>query len=235
MLRFDRVSFSYSQESETSPVIGEVSFSLAKEEALLVLGRNGSGKTTLGLLIAGLLAPSSGTITVGDSTRGFRPRVGMLFQSSRLPMVGETVEEEIAFGLENLELPKSEILTRLEDVIRAFRLEGVRTRPPETLSGGWQQKVALAGVLAMRPDILVLDEPTARLDPWDRRDFGDIMAKINGMYKPVIVYLSQLLPETNLIPRILVLSRGKLVFDGSPGTFQAHPGLLEWGLAVSGP
>lgn len=240
MIRFAHVSFGYPAEpgKETSSVFEEVSFCLGDAEFVGLAGANGSGKSTLALLAAGLLLPSSGEITVGElDTRShdaeIQRRVGFVFQSPEQQVVGITVEEDLAFGLENLAVPQEEMARRVEAIAERFGLAPWLSRPVSELSGGMKQKLALAGVMAMRPRLLILDEPTSQLDPWARREFWGLVSTLQEKDRLGILLISQHAADLERATRMLILSRGKLVFDGPPGDAWKRKDLTMWGISPS--
>src|SRR5690606_30302216 len=178
MIRLDKVSLTYHPGSEDEVhALTDVDLTIDRGEFVAVVGANGSGKSTLAQLFNALLLPTSGSVRVDglltsdpNALWEIRRRVGMVFQNPDNQLVATTVEEDVAFGPENLGIDPDEIGVRLDRALRAVGLEAFRHRPPHRLSGGQKQRVAIAGVLAMQPDVIVLDEPTAMLDPRGRRD-----------------------------------------------------------------
>ncbi len=234
-LTFDRVTFSYGPQ--TSPILGEVSFCLRKGELAGLFGRNGSGKSTLTLLAAGLLLPSSGRVEVaGIDTASRDPeiqrRVGLLFQDADRQIVGATVEEDLAFGPENLGMEPGEMRVRVPEVARRLGLGECLSRPVAELSGGMRQKLALGGVLIMDPDFLILDEPTSQLDPWARRDFWEILLEMRAERDLGILVVSPQAADAERLERAMVLHGGRLVYDGGVGELWRHPAFGDWGIRL---
>lgn len=194
-------------------------FEVRAGEYVGVVGPNGGGKSTLVRLLNGLLEPNSGKIEVAGydpSTELFEARksVGMLFQSPDNGLVAPFVEDDVAFGLENLGVPREKMRERVAEAIEAVGLEGYERREPHTLSGGEKQRVALAGLLAVEPEILVLDEPTSMLDAAGRREVLDRVKSLRG--GKTILHVTHHLEELLDADRVLVLNGGKLVADVSP-------------------
>ncbi|MDP2234545.1 MAG: ATP-binding cassette domain-containing protein, partial [Actinomycetota bacterium] len=185
MIRFDDVSFSYATPTGQVPAVVDVGFECRAGETVAVLGANGSGKSTLARLTNALLVPASGCVTVDDidtadpdRTWEIRERVGLVFQNPDNQIVGTVVEEDVAFGPENLGLAREEIRRRVDSALAAVGLAGMERREPHRLSGGQKQRLAIAGALAMRPAYLVLDEPTSMLDPAGREGVLSILSAL---------------------------------------------------------
>ncbi|HZY66674.1 MAG: ATP-binding cassette domain-containing protein [Actinomycetota bacterium] len=207
-----------------------MSFEVRAGEYVGVVGPNGGGKSTLARLLNGLLEPGSGEIRVMDrdpSTEPFEVRkmVGMLFQSPDNGLVAPFVEDDVAFGLENLGVPRQEMRERVVRAIQAVGLEGYERREPHTLSGGEKQRVALAGLLAAEPEILVLDEPTSMLDAAGRREVLDRVQELRG--NKTILHVTHHLEELLGADRVLVLNASRLVADVSPEELVADAELLR--------
>jgi energy-coupling factor transport system ATP-binding protein len=202
----------------------QVSLSVAEGEFLAVIGHNGSGKSTLAKLMNGLLLPGRGEVLIaGMSTRdtslhrAIRQVVGVVFQDPEDQIVATLVEEDVAFGPENLGLLRAEVHERVGASLAAVDAEELRQRPPHQLSGGQKQRVAIAGVLAMRPRCIVLDESTAMLDPQGRREVLAVVRKLHAA-GTTIVLVTHFMSEAALAGRIIVLAEGRIALDGSPGT-----------------
>ncbi|CAN5736904.1 energy-coupling factor ABC transporter ATP-binding protein [soil metagenome] len=224
----EKLGFSYAGTDRQ--VIEAVSFKVRAGEYVGVVGPNGGGKSTLVRLLNGLLQPDSGEIRVvgrNPVTESFevRKRVGMLFQSPDNGLVAPFVEDDVAFGLENLGVPQKDMRGRVAEAIRAVGLKGYERREPHTLSGGEKQRVALAGVLAVEPDILVLDEPTSMLDSVGRREILDSVKSLRG--EKTILHVTHHLEELLDADRVLVLNNGGLIADVSPGNLVSDAELLR--------
>ena len=200
-----------------------VSFSVEKGEYAAIIGHNGSGKSTLARLLNGLLLPTEGEIFVdgisaADKSRLFelRRRVGVVFQNPDNQLVASVVEDDVAFGPENIGLKREEIKERIDFALSAVGMEEYRKAMPSRLSGGQKQRVAIAGVLAIKPDVLVLDESTAMLDPRGRREVTDVVKKLNRENGMTVLAVTHYMDEVCEADRVLVLSDGNVVMQGSP-------------------
>ena len=218
-LSIENVSFSYDKKSVA---LKNVSFSVEKGDYIAIVGHNGSGKSTLAKLLNGLLIPKSGTVTVdgissADKEKSFelRKRVGVVFQNPDNGIVASIVEDDVAFGPENLGVPRKEIGERIAFALKAVEMEQFRKSSPARLSGGQKQRVAIAGVLALRPEILVLDESTAMLDPQGRKEILAVVKRLNEEGVTVIT-ITHYMEEAAEANRIIVLSDGEIVMQGAP-------------------
>jgi energy-coupling factor transport system ATP-binding protein len=224
----ERVSFSY--PGSERPALSGISLELRRGEYVGVVGPNGGGKSTLVRLLNGLLKPDSGRIWVSGhdpATEPFEVRrhLGVLFQNPENGLVAPFVEDDVAFGLENLGVPREEMRERVAGAIRAAGLEGYERREPHTLSGGEKQRVALAGLLAVEPEILVLDEPTSMLDAAGR---GEILERLEALRaQKTILHVTHRLEELINADRILVFNGGELVATESPERLFSDAGLLR--------
>lgn len=207
-----------------------VSFEVRAGEYIGVVGPNGGGKSTLVRLLNGLLQADSGRVRVlarDPASEPFevRRKVGMLFQNPENGLVAPFVEDDVAFGLENLGVPREQMRTRVKQAIRAVGLEGYERREPYSLSGGEKQRVALAGLLAVDPEILVLDEPTSMLDVTGRREVLERLEDLRG--EKTVVHVTHHLEELFDADRVLVLNGGRLVADVPPNRLFSEPDLLR--------
>ena len=223
-------NLTYSYPTSEGAALTDVTFELSSGEYVGVVGPNGGGKSTLVRLLNGLLRPDSGSVRVGELDPATEPylvrrRVGMLFQNPENGLVAPFVEDDVAFGLENLGVPREEMRERVREAIRAVGLEGYERREPHTLSGGEKQRVALAGLLALDPEILLLDEPTAMLDAAGRREVLERLEALRGAR--TVLHVTHHLEELLDADRILVLNAGRLVADVSPERLLSDPGLLR--------
>ena len=238
MIEVAGVSYTYQPESG-APIraLRDVSLTIAPGEYVALIGRNGSGKSTLAKLLNGLLQPTAGRVLVdGMDTRDLthlreiRRRVGMVFQDPDDQIVATVVEEDVAFGPENLGFPRDEIRTRVEEALETVGLSAHRHRPPHMLSAGQRQRVAIAGVLAMAPRYLILDEATAMLDPQGRYDVLEVVRRLHqaGM---AIVHITHAMEEAAEAERVVVLHAGRIVADGpTREVFAQADALRGWGL-----
>ncbi|MDQ3863681.1 MAG: ATP-binding cassette domain-containing protein, partial [Actinomycetota bacterium] len=222
------LSFSY--PGSERPALSGVSFELRPGEYVGVVGPNGGGKSTLVRLLNGLLRPDSGRALIcglDPATEPFevRKRLGVLFQNPENGLVAPLVEDDVAFGLENLGVPLDEMRERVARAIRAVGLEGYERREPSTLSGGEKQRVALAGLLAVEPQILLLDEPTSMLDAAGRREVLEHLQALRT--EKTILHVTHHLGEVAGADRILVLNGGELVVDETPGRLFSEADVLR--------
>lgn len=217
-----------------------INLTLRKGEFLAVVGPNGSGKSTLARHFNALLTPTAGTVLVdGLDTRRpenvweIRRRVGMVFQNPDNQIVSSLVEEDVAFGAENLELPPQEVQERVEEALNLTGLSEFRQHAPHLLSGGQRQRLAIAGVLAMRPACLVLDEPSAMLDPAGRRELMITLARLNRSRGVTVALVTHFMEEAVRADRIIVMSGGRPALEGTPaGVFTKVELLEELGLEL---
>ncbi|MBR2376816.1 MAG: energy-coupling factor transporter ATPase [Clostridia bacterium] len=231
------VTFKY--EGAELPVINNLSLSVSRGEYLCVLGENGSGKSTLARLINGLLTPNSGRVAVygfdtKDKDKQFevRKRVGMVFQNPDNQMVATMVEDDIAFGPENLGVPSKEIGERIDFALKSTNMENFRFSQGQKLSGGQKQRVAIAGVLAIMPEVLILDESTSMLDAKGRKEVLDVVKELNDKGMTVIT-ITHYMDEAVNASRVVVLSKGEIVKDGKPSEiFKDSNELVSYGLEL---
>ena len=234
LIQVQNVSYTYTtRQGRAIPALQDITLSIRRGDYLTILGHNGSGKSTLAQLLNGLLTPTAGRVIVeGWETtdaahlREIRQRVGMIFQSPDNQLIANTVEEDVAFGPENLGVPHDELADRIRQSLEAVGLWKYRRRPPHTLSAGQKQRTAIAGVLAMRPLCLILDEATAMLDPAGRRDVLHIVRDLhdNGT---TIVAITHNMEETLQADRVAILQHGRLALTGSPREVFVRPERLH--------
>lgn len=232
MLSFSDVSFAYTPGS--APALDGVSLTLEPGEVLAVVGANGSGKSTLARLCDGLLTPSSGRVLVDGidtadeaSVWDVRVKVGMVFQDPDDQIVGTTVEEDCAFGPENLGLASADIVSRVASALAAVGLTGLERREPHLLSEGQKQRLAIAGALAMGPRYLVFDEPAAMLDPAGRRSAMAVIERLAHDQGHGVLLVSHDAADVARADRALALSSGHVVFDGLPEDLLSDAVLLR--------
>jgi energy-coupling factor transport system ATP-binding protein len=234
IIQLEKVSFSYKiNEKTVVPVLNDVSISIFPGEYVAIIGQNGSGKSTLSKHFNGLLTPESGIVRVqGHDTkdpgkkREIRKAVGMVFQNPDNQLVSTIVEEDVAFGLENLGIQREEMRKRVDRALDVVKMSEFRHRPPHHLSGGQKQRVAIAGVLAMNPDCIVFDEATSMLDSFGRHEVLDIMKRMNRMGM-TIVTVTHRMSEAAEAGRIIVIEGGRVVMDGTPREIFKHKKELE--------
>ena len=242
MLQTEHLSFTYpAEEGQTSTVaLEDVSLSIERGSFVVVLGHNGSGKSTLAKHMNAVLLPSGGTVYVeGMDTRDeallleIRRRVGMVFQNPDNQIVANVVEEDVAFAPENLGVPSEEIRRRVDDALAAVGMSEFTRHAPHLLSGGQKQRVAIAGVIAMAPECIVLDEATAMLDPAGRREVLSAIRALNQGRGITVVLITHHMDEAMDADRLIVMNDGKLVIDGAPAeVFTQVEALRAMGLAA---
>lgn len=235
ILEAREVKYSYPESGgDAAPALDGISLTVARGDYVAIIGPNGSGKTTLLKHFNALLKPSAGEVLVGGlSTAGeenlaeIRRMCGMIFQNPDNQLVATTVEEDVAFGLENLTLPPAEIRVRVDEVLRLLDLAELARHPPHLLSGGEKQRTAIAGVLAMRPLCLLMDEPTAMLDPAGKREVLEAVHRLNREQGVSVLHVTHFPGEAAQAGRVVVLNRGVVVADGPPARVLADLSLLH--------
>ena len=229
MIRADRLAYNYikydeeGREKETIRAVDGVSFEVEKGDFVAILGHNGSGKSTLAKHINALLTPSEGTLWVdgmdtGDEERlwDVRQSAGMVFQNPDNQIIGTIVEEDVGFGPENMGVPTKEIWERVEESLKAVNMLKYRHHSPNRLSGGQKQRVAIAGVVAMHPKCIVLDEPTAMLDPNGRKEVIRAVRALNQVEDITVILITHYMEEVIYANKVLVMDDGKVVMHGTP-------------------
>ena len=231
-VRFENVKYSY--DGGESYAVNGVSLSVREGEFLAVLGRNGSGKSTLAKLVNALLVPAEGRVFVEGMdttdeklTFEIRKRAGMVFQNPDNQTVASVVEDDVAFGPENIGVPRDEIGRRIDFALNAVGMQAFRDAAPSRLSGGQKQRIAIAGVLAVRPDIMILDESTAMLDPKGRRGVMEVVKKLNKEQGMTVILITHFMDEALQAERAVVMHRGEVVMDGAPEEIFARSDELE--------
>ena len=232
MIRAEQVRFQYKKRDvdgnviATEEILKGVDLTIKKGEFIALLGRNGSGKTTFSKQLNAILRPSEGTVTVDEmGTRDaeklyeIRQRVGMVFQNPDNQMVAANVEEEVAFGPENLGMESDTIVARVKQALEQVRMWKRRKTAPNHLSGGQKQRIAIAGILAMHPDYIVLDEPTAMLDPKGRKEVMEALQRLNQEQEMTVILITHDMEEAALASRVILLADGQVRFDGTPEKF----------------
>ncbi|PKM84910.1 MAG: energy-coupling factor transporter ATPase [Firmicutes bacterium HGW-Firmicutes-11] len=224
IIRIEHLVFEYKKEEEmlAAVAVDDVTLDIQRGSFTAVIGRNGSGKSTLAKNINALLLPSGGAVYVNgydtaDPERiwDIRQAAGMVFQNPDNQLVSSIVEDDVAFGPENLGVEPSEIRRRVDASLYAVNMYEERKKAPHLLSGGQKQRIAIAGVVAMRPACIILDEPTAMLDPHGRREVMDIIRKLNreGI---TILLITHFMEEAANADRVVIMDRGKVMMDGTP-------------------
>lgn len=228
MIKIENLNFSYKNNSdenenvEYTAALNDLDLSINKGEFVAILGHNGSGKSTLAKLLNGQIFPTSGDILIcGMNTRDdkkiweIREKCSMVFQNPDNQMVATTVENEVAFGPENLQVKNPELRQRVDEAIRLVGMQDYVKKSPSELSGGQKQRVSIAGVIAMLSDCIIFDEPTAMLDPKGRADVMNIIHDLNKKYKKTVVHITHYMEEAALADRIIVLNKGRKELEGS--------------------
>lgn len=239
MIRAEQVRFQYKKRDvdgnviATEEILKGVDLTIKKGEFIALLGRNGSGKTTFSKQLNAILRPSEGTVTVDEmGTRDaeklydIRQHVGMVFQNPDNQMVAANVEEEVAFGPENLGMESDTIVARVKQALEQVRMWKRRKTAPNHLSGGQKQRIAIAGILAMHPDYIVLDEPTAMLDPKGRKEVMEALQRLNQEQEMTVILITHDMEEAALAGRVILLADGQVRFDGTPEDFFGEDALL---------
>ncbi len=224
VIQFENVSFTYDENTESSKkAIENLNLTINQGEFIALCGHNGSGKSTAARLMNGLLTPTSGKVIAFDHDTSdrktifeVRKNIGMVFQNPDNQMIATIVEDDIAFGPENIGLEREEIGRRIDFALKAVGMEKYRKSVPYKLSGGQKQRIAIAGVLAVKPKVLVLDESTAMLDPRGRREVFEVIKNLNEKENITVILITHYMDEAALFDRVIVMDDGKLVMDGSP-------------------
>lgn len=237
ILEFQNVSFRYASEEDEGKLplcVDAVNLQIKKGEFVAILGHNGSGKSTLAKLSNSILIPESGKVLVNgmdtsDETLSYdiRRTVGVVFQNPDNQIVASIVEEDVAFGPENLGIEPAEIRQRVDEALKDVGMYAYRNHEPHKLSGGQKQRVAIAGIIAMRPACIVLDEPTAMLDPQGRREVMQTIRKLNREHGITVVFITHFMEEAVSADRVLVMDNGKILLDGAPKTVFKNEQLLK--------
>ncbi|MDY5377484.1 MAG: energy-coupling factor transporter ATPase [Eubacterium coprostanoligenes] len=228
LIKFENVSFSYKTTDENDnpisiPVLNDFNLSIEQGSFVAILGHNGSGKSTVAKLTNGILFADEGTVTVNgkvakndDSIYDIRRDAGMVFQNPDNQIVSSIVEEDVAFGVENLGVPSDECRKRVDDALKTVGMYEYRLKTPSKLSGGQKQRVAVAGIIAMKPKCIILDEPTAMLDPVGRKEVIDTVMKLNKEEGITIVLITHYMDEAVKADRVVVMDDGVIKLDGTP-------------------
>lgn len=232
-IKIENVSFKYDKNDKTN-VLNDISLNIKKGEFVCILGANGSGKSTLSKHLNALLLPSYGKVFVNgidtsneDRAYEIHQMVGLVLQNPDNQIVASIVKEDVAFGPENLALPSEEIKLRVESSLKAVGLYDKMESSTYELSGGQKQKLALAGVLAMNPECIVLDEPTAMLDPTARKEVIETLKFLNKKFSITIVLITHYIEEAIQADRVVVMSNGSVVLSGAPKNVFSQVELLK--------
>lgn len=238
MIEIKNVKFKYNIE-EKNYVLNDINLTIKDGEFVSILGKNGSGKSTLAKLMNAQILPTNGNVIInGLDTKStdvweIRNKVGMVFQNPDNQIVATVVEEDVAFGPENLGIPNPELRERVDNALKTVGMFSYRKHAPHMLSGGQKQRVAIAGVLAMNPQIIVFDEPTAMLDPNGRKEVMEHANKLNKEQNKTIINITHYMNEAVLSDRVIVVNEGKIVLDGKPKEVFSKVDLIKrYGLDV---
>nr|WP_026021945.1 energy-coupling factor ABC transporter ATP-binding protein [Bacillus timonensis] len=235
LLVVDQISYKYTENTRFA--LENLSFSVQKGEWLAIVGHNGSGKSTLAKILNGLLLPQTGTVTIEgiqlneNSIWDIRRKIGMVFQNPDNQFVGTTVKDDIAFGMENNGIPRETMVSRIDRVIDMVKMKDFLEYEPHQLSGGQKQRVAIAGVLAVQPDLIILDEATSMLDPIGRTEVLETIREIKNESQITVMSITHDLEEAARADRIIVMNQGQLFAEGKPEEiFALDEKLVEIGL-----
>lgn len=241
IIKAEHLTFCYPDEpAGHPPVLDDISLEIEAGSFVAILGHNGSGKSTFAKHINALLTPTAGKLWVDGLDTGdpenllnIRGKVGMVFQNPDNQIVASVVEEDVAFGPENLGVPPAEIRQRVDQALKMVGMYDLREHSPHLLSGGQKQRVAIAGIIAMMPRCIVLDEATAMLDPVGRRETVETIRTLNEQYGITVLLITHHMDEAAQADRLVVMAKGKVIADGTPKeVFQDVEGLKAVGLTV---
>ncbi len=223
IIEIKNVTYEYTEDEAVHTAVKDLNLNIERGSFTVILGHNGSGKSTLAKMLNGLNKPTYGEVLVdGINTKAeeteieVKRRVGMVFQNPDNQLIASIVEEDVAFGPENLGLGPKEIRNRVDNALKAVGMENFASSTPHRLSGGQKQRIAIAGIIAMEPECLVLDEPTAMLDPKGRREIIETLNKLNKEKGITVVLITHYMEEAENADRVLVMNDGKIIGDGKP-------------------
>jgi cobalt import ATP-binding protein cbiO 1 len=240
IIKVDNLIFEYTSDETTYRAIDDFNLDIKKGEFVAIIGHNGSGKSTLSKNLNAILVPTSGDINIKSmNTRDekylwdIRQTAGMVFQNPDNQIVATIVEEDVAFGCENLGIPPQEIRLRVDEALKNVDMYDLRERQPHLLSGGQKQRVAIAGIIAMRPECIIFDEATAMLDPSGRQEVMNTIKRLNKEYNITVLHITHFMEEAVEADRVIVMEKGKLALEGTPReVFSNVTRLKEIGLDV---
>ena len=240
IIKVDNLIFEYTGDETTYRAIDDFNLAIKKGEFVAIIGHNGSGKSTLSKNLNAILVPTSGDINIkGMNTKDekylwdIRQTAGMVFQNPDNQIVATIVEEDVAFGCENLGIPSEEIRLRVDEALKNVDMYDLRERQPHLLSGGQKQRVAIAGIIAMRPECIIFDEATAMLDPSGRQEVMNTIKRLNKEYNITVLHITHFMEEAVEADRVIVMEKGKLALEGTPReVFSNVTRLKEIGLDV---
>lgn len=221
ILEVENLTFKYEEDQE-APTLDGVSFAVQAGEWVSIIGQNGSGKSTTARAIDGLLENVSGNIKIdgqilsSENVWALRRKIGMVFQNPDNQFVGATVEDDVAFGMENQGIPREEMILRVDQALKQVNMLEFKGKEPARLSGGQKQRVAIAGIIALRPEIIILDEATSMLDPTGRAEIMRVIREIKAEYNLTVLSITHDLDEATLSDRVLVMRAGKIIKSAKP-------------------
>lgn len=238
LITLENIVYRYNADQENY-ILDNVSFNIEKGEWVTIIGANGSGKSTLVKTLNGLNVPQNGNVIIDglelneENIWDIRQKVGMVFQNPDNQFVGSTVADDVAFGLENIGMPREEMLVRIEQALQQVGMENFRNHEPARLSGGQKQRVAIAGILALAPEIIVLDEATSMLDPKGRSEVLSTVQSIKEQNNLTVISITHDLNEAAQADRIFVMEKGQIKYENKPEEiFKLGDELVELGLNV---
>ena len=236
ILEVENLTFKY-EENQEAPTLDGVSFAVQSGEWVSIIGQNGSGKSTTARAIDGLLENVSGNIKMdgqilsAENVWAFRQKIGMVFQNPDNQFVGATVEDDVAFGMENQGIPREEMILRVDQALKQVNMLEFKGKEPARLSGGQKQRVAIAGIIALRPEVIILDEATSMLDPTGRAEIMRVIREIKAEYNLTVLSITHDLDEATLSDRVLVMRAGKIIKSAKPEElFGSGEDMINFGL-----
>ena len=234
IIEVKNVTYEYREEESSYAAVKDLSLNIERGSFTVILGHNGSGKSTLAKMLNGLYKPTSGEVLVdGIDTKDekteieVKRKVGMVFQNPDNQLIASIVEEDVAFGPENLGLPPAEIRKRVDDALEAVGMSEFKNSTPHHLSGGQKQRIAIAGMIAMEPECLVLDEPTAMLDPKGRAEIISTLLKLNREKNITVVLITHYMEEAEQADRVIVMNDGQIISDDIPRSIFSDVAMLK--------
>ena len=233
-IKIEDLCYTYNDENAHIPAVSNVNLDIEEGSYVAIIGRNGSGKSTLAKLLNMILEPSSGSITIAgrkldienmteEELIDVRRNIGMVFQNPDNQLVATVVEDDVAFGPENLGIPSNEIRERVDSALKRVGMEEYAKHEPHRLSGGQKQRIAIAGIIAMLPKCIIFDESTAMLDPLGRKEVVDMMEKLNKEEGITIITITHYMEEAVRAKRVVVMNGGKIIMDGTPREIYSKP------------
>ncbi|MGB3366410.1 MAG: energy-coupling factor transporter ATPase [Acidaminobacteraceae bacterium] len=240
MIKTENLKYKYAQATDEKNALDGVKLQINKGEFVVIIGHNGSGKSTLAKLFNGILLPSEGYVLINEMNTSdeeliweIRRAAGMVFQNPDNQIVATIVEEDVAFGPENLGIEPKLIRERVDYALKTVDMSEHSRKPPHLLSGGQKQRIAIAGILAMKPECIILDEPTAMLDPSGRKEVMSTIEKLNREDNITIVHITHYMDEAVNADRVIVMEHGKILLEGTPkNVFSKVERLKDMGLDV---